>query len=773
MTRDPSLSFHSTESWDVLTASLTPVEEQSLPIRSLRSRDQPEENSLRLELHPLAEQDGIIVSVTPPKAPAKAIKHVPCDIVLVIDVSGSMNCPAPIPPSNESDGGSDPESDAGLSVLDLVKHAARTIVETLHDKDRLGIVTYGSDAEVIQELIWMNKRNKRDTVSRIERLVTDGYTNMWHGMKEGIHLFKDAPRSSNVAAMMVLTDGMPNHMCPPQGYVPKLRTYAQLPASIHTFGFGYSIRSGLLKSIAEVGGGNYAFIPDAGMIGTVFIHAVANLQSTFAINASLTINTPPGLKLAETCGETVEQAGSPGDVEMSACETIVIPIGNIQYGQSRDIYLQYVREDVEPVDRSLYGVQARLTYNEKAGLINNERPGEASANPKELSTFRSITNITSQPPAWAVYHRTRSSICRLLSTLFPIREHDSEHIALTENGLTTAKVELDVLIQNLKSLNLQDELNQSLLSDLSAPEPHGQVSLALSNPKYWTRWGRHYLPSLWNAHSKQICNSFKDLGPKMYGRDAPLFIKCRDELDDAFDNLPAPKPSRKSEGWLKKAVTNGTYVAPKMSRWNRFGSGCFAGHCEVELADGKMIALENLRRGMKVWTAAGPRAVVEIVKMEAKITDMCVLGECLLTPYHPVMVEEDSNCRHGATGGWMFPNDIAERKMSYDGAIYSIMLQRGADERARRIKVGGIVAVTLGHGILGNTKGDARAHDFFGSYDAVQKSLENLSKDERGVRLAMGITKGANGLANGFATIEKVMEVEDLAMSEQVEVLVY
>lgn len=44
----------------------------------------------------------------------------------------------------------------------------------------------------------------------------------------------------------------------------------KLPASIHTFGFGYDLRSGLLKSIAEMGGGNYAFIPDAGMIVRFF-----------------------------------------------------------------------------------------------------------------------------------------------------------------------------------------------------------------------------------------------------------------------------------------------------------------------------------------------------------------------------------------------------------------------------------------------------------------------------------------------------------------------
>lgn len=46
----------------------------------------------------------------------------------------------------------------------------------------------------------------------------------------------------------------------------KLLKDERLPASIHTFGFGYNLRSGLLKSIAEEGGGNYSFIPDSGMI---------------------------------------------------------------------------------------------------------------------------------------------------------------------------------------------------------------------------------------------------------------------------------------------------------------------------------------------------------------------------------------------------------------------------------------------------------------------------------------------------------------------------
>jgi len=78
--------------------------------------------------------------------------------------------------------------------------------------------------------------------------------------------------------LLKFTAGQPNHMCPRQGYALKLHQVLQdqqaqekqLP-SIHTFGFGYSIRSGLLQSIAEVGAGTYSFIPDSGMIGTARI----------------------------------------------------------------------------------------------------------------------------------------------------------------------------------------------------------------------------------------------------------------------------------------------------------------------------------------------------------------------------------------------------------------------------------------------------------------------------------------------------------------------
>ena len=83
--------------------------------------------------------------MSPPKEPQNLNSgHVPCDIVLIIDVSGSMGIDAPVPTHP-----GEPEERNGLNVLDLVKHASLTILESLNETDRLGIVTFSSKARVL------------------------------------------------------------------------------------------------------------------------------------------------------------------------------------------------------------------------------------------------------------------------------------------------------------------------------------------------------------------------------------------------------------------------------------------------------------------------------------------------------------------------------------------------------------------------------------------------------------------------------------------------
>lgn len=131
--------------------------------------------------------------------------HVPCDIVLVIDVSGSMFDAAPVPGEGFWEANS-------LSILDLVKHAALTIIETMDGRDRLSIVTFASSVTVLQPLEYMTDENKTTARNNIKSMQPQDATNLWQGILTGLKQFEDVKSDGKVPAVMVLTDGMPNHM---------------------------------------------------------------------------------------------------------------------------------------------------------------------------------------------------------------------------------------------------------------------------------------------------------------------------------------------------------------------------------------------------------------------------------------------------------------------------------------------------------------------------------------------------------------------------------
>jgi len=61
----------------------------------------------------------------------------------------------------------------------------------------------------------MDPGNKENTGMKLENLKPDGCTNLWAGIQQGLKLFNTNPLAGNTPALMVLTDGVPNHM-----YVP-------------------------------------------------------------------------------------------------------------------------------------------------------------------------------------------------------------------------------------------------------------------------------------------------------------------------------------------------------------------------------------------------------------------------------------------------------------------------------------------------------------------------------------------------------------------------
>ena len=88
----------------------------------------------------------------------------PIDIVALVDRSGSMaeECIA------KDDRGKKMEN--GFSVLDIVKHAIKTVIMTLRPCDRLSIILFDHDVEVLFTLSEMTIKGQKMAINLTETI---------------------------------------------------------------------------------------------------------------------------------------------------------------------------------------------------------------------------------------------------------------------------------------------------------------------------------------------------------------------------------------------------------------------------------------------------------------------------------------------------------------------------------------------------------------------------------------------------------------------------
>lgn len=510
--------------------------------------------------------------------------------------------------------------------------------------------------------------------------------------------------------------------------------------TIHTFGFGYNLRSGLLKSIAEIGGGNYGFIPDAGMIGTVFNHAVANLQSTYAMRAVLRLTYDSSLEIAETMGDHVNRA-VPVQRKDGATD-LTLPLGNLQYGQSRDVFLQV--KNMPTSSDSSKASQATRIFAKIEYKVAHAVPSPAEPVLATFEVTADLSQASQLSETEIAFHESRAEMCDFVLSLFQLRsdlEWTKRNVPITQK-----QEEFEALVQAIPARGFaeRDADNKALMEDLCGEEPHGQVRTALSKNDFLERWGLHYLLSYVNAHTRQICNSFKDQGPLRYGVDSPLFQRCLGHLDEQFNRLPPPKPSRQVYDRQTGHARFLSSSSVSISAYNSSSAPCFAGSTTVELATGRKLAIKRLRRGMRVQTPLGPRSVAFVLKTPVESATLCRVGPLLVTPWHPISPDG------GKT--WDFPANLAVSRVRYTGAVYSIMLQRDdARPAGHAILVGDSWGVTLGHGMTSTCEDDVRGHEFWGDWARVSKEMMRLGVSRGGIAVATGVERDeATGLVKAL-----------------------
>ncbi len=576
-----------------------------------------------------------------------------------LDISGSMG-------NSSVDTSTQGTSDAAVfSRADLVRHSVATQIELLRPQDEMAVVLFDNNATVALD----PTNNKAAAKAVLPLIQPTGGTNFWVGLQRALTLASRSVQSPRNVVILFQTDGETDRtLLPPRGLGPTLRSWLDThPGSrltIHTIGYGYgsALDTPLLREIAEIGGGTYNYIPDGSMVGTVFIHLMANLMS--AQHTHLHVQIPEA--------------------------AITRPVGFIQGGQSRDIVITALAPST-PFTVAVtgpHGVLASLT----------------------------VTDLPVASPAAAI-HDLRTDLLAALCEAYALAETGDIHAAAARVAAVTTA----------------DHPASALLTDIVDPHPYrGQISKAFVSAQAWTRWGRHYVPSVIFQHENQWATNFKDESSKVYG--GQTFRSLVDRGDTIFNSLPPPTASC--------AAYSRSYAAAaplSMASTNSAVGPCFLGASRMKMADGTEKRCDEIQPGDVEAAGYRIRCVIktlvpyaDVVRLENRAlrpADAAHLDESGgYTLWHPVFME----------GRWQHPADVGRVERVATDAIYNFVLEQPTDAMARSgdfvleqptdtdicenpgvVIINGIMTCTMGHGMTGPVIG----HPYFGRREPGHRNI--------------------------------------------------
>ena len=591
----------------------------------------------------------------------------PVDVVLCIDISGSMGSAAVI----RGDRG-EKQSD-GFSILSLTVSAAKTILYSLNENDNLSVVVYTDVARTIISNIACNKMNKVIIEHQLDELKPENTTNLWDGIFKSLEILRTTSPKNRLKSIFVLTDGVPN-VEPPRGHEGMLDKYFKthdMKCMINCYGFGYSLKSDILSNISNMSGGDgFSYIPDASLLGNVFIHGISNFFTTAVTNPVLKINLKNNITFDDST--TTKQ----------------INIGSLKYGQDTNLVFNL---DLSSKTDELY--------------YDNLSEVELQLNPDKCLHMDTIIEPDINYFNEQVYRYKFMDIVQ--KCLEKKKYNDMSFVKLIDGLISEIKSDL-ALSTNTYILNILQDLE-------------GQVKEALNMSSegqrndWYSRWGKHYLLSLQTAYSNELCNNFKDKGVSNFAGE--LFNTIRDEVSDIFDELPPPKSDvvqtrySNSNGGGSSRRVNSPPVS--MSSYNSQSGGCCAQGSLVKIRDNTYKKIENIRKGDQIVTIDEnfnySNSEIECIvktKCDGNKELLVCLNNLKITCYHPI-IDINNNKE------WVFPLSIGHPDIMDCLFIYTCVVKN-----RKSIIVDNYVFATLDH----NMKGNVIEHDYFGT----EKVLNDL-----------------------------------------------
>lgn len=237
----------------------------------------------------------------------------PINLALVVDTSGSME--------------GDP--------IHHARDASLSLLETLRPQDRLSVVAFHSEAELLLESTQLEGADLAALRERIGRMEAAGTTDLGGGLQMGLEQLVRHFEADGVNRLVLLGDGVPNEA---SSILPLAAAAGERGIRITALGLGNDYDETLLGQVAQTSGGRFHYVSEASAVAGVFRDEVLRFERLLARNAVLELRPGPGVRIDSVLGQ-------PNAIASGA---VRVPLGDVSEGEHRDVIVRLTTEPRRP-----------------------------------------------------------------------------------------------------------------------------------------------------------------------------------------------------------------------------------------------------------------------------------------------------------------------------------------------------------------------------------------------------------------------------------------
>ena len=239
--------------------------------------------------------------------------HVPLDIVVVIPVSSSMQ---------------------GLKIS-LLRDSLRFLVSSLGERDRMGLVTFGSGGGGVP-LVGMTNKAWGGWSRVLDQIRPLGQKSMRADVVEGANVAMDLlmqrKSSNSLSSILVISDSSTSDN-ESVDFVVQRAEAAKI--AIHSFGLGLTHKPDTMVELSTRTKASYTYVKDWMMLRECLAGCMGSLQSTSHQNVKIQLRLPEG-----SPAKFVKISGALQITKRATGRDAEALLGDLRFGDKRDILVQ-------------------------------------------------------------------------------------------------------------------------------------------------------------------------------------------------------------------------------------------------------------------------------------------------------------------------------------------------------------------------------------------------------------------------------------------------